>query len=534
MKFNGKSNLIRQFLKKRKLQTFVIILVGIISNILTILIPVSIGKYYQLVFHMHAKRVKSLQFIPEKYWDTVPEFLTIFTLLILFRYFFFFIYEYSLRKEAAIFIKEIKDYLFRHQLHIKYNIYKEKGIGKYLLRYSGDINSIKNLYIKGTIRVFIDIIMIIIALFWLYQLNPKGSLVIIILSLIFYLILRIINKKVEHFSIQKRNKTSGQLSFVSRSLNSILNTITLNKQYIELKKYKKKSNAIKDVSIKYNKWFVINKGFISFIQYIILSVILYVFYIDSLNNENNGGNLISFILLYLTILPVIRRLFTLETVYKLGNISVRKLKNILELEEEKTNSGKKIRSKILSIYINHLKFNRATPIDFKVENLKLNELLLPKGVESLDIILAFLRIQENYSGKIEINNKNIKIYAPFTLRENIAVSSKNIPLSGRSVYEAITTFRSKKTKASISKSYNMVLALFEKNIHLKLDDYIGENGSKLSKIEKEFLYLVRGIIQNKQILIIEEFPLLETINKKEIKLLLEGLNTTTIKIKHSK
>ncbi|MCF6169328.1 ABC transporter transmembrane domain-containing protein, partial [Lutibacter sp.] len=173
------------------------------------------------------------------------------------RYFFFFVYEYLLRKEAAIFIKELKDYLFNHQLKIKFSTYKEKGIGKYLLRYSGDINSIKNLYIKGTIRVFIDLVMILIAFYWLYNLNKKGALAIFLLSLIFYYVLRLINFKVEHYSIAKRNKTSGQLSFVNRSLNSILNTIMLNKQSIELKKYKKKSKAIKDVSILYNRWFVI-------------------------------------------------------------------------------------------------------------------------------------------------------------------------------------------------------------------------------------------------------------------------------------
>ena len=532
MKFNPNSNLILQFLKQRKLKAFIIIFFGVLSNVLTILIPVSIGKYYELVFHVNARRVKSLSIISNRYWDTVPKFLIVFSLLVVFRFLFFFIYEYLLRKEAIIFIKEIKDYLFKHQLKVKHVVYKEKGIGKYLLRYSGDINSLKNLYIKGAIRIFIDGIMILIAISWLWILNEKGATAILLLSILFYLILRLINKKLEFYSLLKRNKTSGQLSFVSRSLNSILNIIILNKQEVELKKYKKKSNNIKNASIIYTKWFVINKGFISFIQYIILSVILYIFYIDSIENGRNGSNLISFILLYLTILPVIRRLFSLESVYKLGNISLRKLNNILHLDEENISKGRTLSVKNPSIIFENVIFKNSNPINFIAKKNERNILFLPKGVGSLDLIYAILKIYDNYSGTIKINKESIKQFSSKSLRDQIAIASQNIPISGRTVYEAITKYRSKIIKKETLDLFESIRSPFSENIKLKLDDNIGENGSKLSKIQKEFLSLVRGVIQKKRIIIVSEFPLLKAINEIELFNILEKQKATVIIIKH--
>jgi len=528
MNFKKDTNLILQYIKQRKLRTLLIIFIGIISNILTILIPVSIGKYYQLVFHLHPRRVRSLKIIPDEYWNTVPKFLIFFLLLIFLRYVFFFFYEFFLRKEAAIFIKEIKDYLFKHQLFIKHKIYRERGIGKYLLRYSGDINSLKNLYIKGTIRVLIDVIMIIIAMLWLYKLNRNGALAILVLSFVFYVVLRQINKKVEHYSLQKRNKTSGQLSFVSRSLQSILNTIALNKQNIELKKYQKKSSDIRDVSIKYNRWFVLNKGFISFVQYFILTVVLYLFYLSTQKGESSGSNLISFILLYITILPVIRRLFMLETVYKLGNISLNKLNNIIKLEEEKINEGEKLKVHKPSVEFNHVIFNSAEPINFMARKLSINPLVLPKGVESMDVILALLRVKEDYQGEIKINKVNIKKFSRSSLRENIAVASKNLPISGRNVYEAITKYRSKKIKAEVLGTYDNLKKVF--GIHLNFEENIGENGLKLSELEKEFIALVRGVIQNKPIFILDHFELLETINEEAITNIIRDKNATVIQL----
>ena len=533
MKFNSETNLVFQFIKQQKLKTIGIIILGLISNLLSIIIPVSIGKYYELAFHFNSHRVKILNFIPSTIWDSIPKFLLFFISLVLLRYLFFFLYEFLLKKESEIFVKEIKDYLFNHQLRIKYDIYTEKGVGKYLLRYSGDINSLKNLYLKGSIKVFIDIIMMMIAFSWLYTLNYKGAIAIAIISLIAYLIIRILNNKVEYYSQKKRNKTSGQLSYISRTLNSILNIILFNKQDIEFKKYSKKSSSIKDVAICYDKWFVINKGFISFTQYSILCVALYIFYLDSSKSPGltQGGNLISFILLYITILPIIRRLFALETVYKLGYISLNKLNNIINIPKEEITIGEVLTVKKPRILFEELKFNNTLGLNFHSKKMTLSSLSLPNGIEPYDIITALTKINSDYKGTIKINNIDIKYYSPKSLRDNIAALSDNIPLTGRTVYEAITMFRAEKIKDNITLLFSEIQSLFSNIPKLSIDDNIGENGSKLSIIQYELLCFIRGIVSNKKILIIDGLYLLQSNNYKGMIELLENQNATVILLK---
>jgi len=47
-------------------------------------------------------------------------------------------------------------------------------------------------------------------------------------------------------------------------------------------------------------------------------------------------------------------------------------------------------------------------------------------------------VKGNYQCKIKINKIDIKDFSRNSVRENIAAASKNLPISGRDVYEAIT------------------------------------------------------------------------------------------------
>lgn len=517
---------------QRKSRTFWIILLGIVTNLFTLIIPVSIGKYYQLVFNFEAYRMKLLGGVPSTIWDTVPKFLIVFLLLISGRYFFYFLHEYYLRNEGEIFIKKVKDYLFNHQLQIHNSVYKEKGIGKYLLRYSGDINSLKRLYLKGTISAIVDAMMLVFALFWLYVLNSKGAWAILILSVVFYTVIRLLNIKVEAYSFQKRNVTSGQLSYVSRTLNSILGVVLYNKQPVEFKKYRKKSKAVMKSAFKFNKWSILNSGFVSFIQYVILCAVLYIFYLDfdESKAQNQGGELISFILLYITILPVIRRLFSLERVYKLGNISLKKLNNIIEIESENITLGKVLKVNNPRVEFKEVKYKAFDSINFNSKKMKYNTLSLPTGIDESDIISSISRLNDDYEGTIKINDCDIKEFSSKSLRNTIAFCTKEIPLVGRTVYEAITEYRSEKIREDVNNFFLEIQSAFGNISTLELNDRIGENGSQLTMGQYEILCLVRGVLSGKKILIVGFFPILETYYSDSFLEVLKMHEATIIKI----
>lgn len=499
------------FILERKKQSLTIVFFGLVSQFLTVMLPVTVGKYYELAFGMNYRRARFLDFIPASWWDSVTEFLLIFLLLICLRYGFYVVYQYLLRLESEFFIKSIKDKLFSHQLALDYSVYQEKGVGKYLLRYSGDLTSLKNIYLKGGMSVFIDVVILFVACAWFISLSLAGAMIIISGSLLAYALVYYFNEQLEQYSIEKRDRTAGQLSFVSRTLTGILPVILMNKQRTELKKYNKRSGNIVDSAAHYHQWYVINDGFIAFLQYAVLSIALYWFYLSE-NPHINGANLTSFILLYVTILPIIRRLFRLTTVYKLGNISVTKLNNLFDLPTQNVTAGigKDIAAKMTS-ESRSLRFEKVDfgsgEISFDLRETGIHEQILPISLSSRALIYTLMGMPQNHLGNIYLNEVNLVHYAPEALRETFSLVSNELPLLGRSVYEAITTSRSERIKKASTErltSVQDVLGIPE-NKQLRLDDKIGENGSILSAEQYEILCFVRGINTHKPILLVESF-----------------------------
>lgn len=101
---------------------------------------------------------------------------------------------------------------------------------------------------------------------------------------------------------------------------------------------------------------------------------------------------------------------------------------------------------------------------------------------------------------------------------------------GRTVYEAITEYRSDKIKEDVNNFFSEIQSVFGNISTLELNDRIGENGSQLSMGQYEILCLVRGVLSGKKILIVGFFPILETYNNNVFLEVLKMHEATIIKI----
>ena len=63
--FRLRFRLLIEFMQERKLELSKIFCLGLLSNMLSIIIPVSVGKYYDLEFGHASQRSNILNFLPE-------------------------------------------------------------------------------------------------------------------------------------------------------------------------------------------------------------------------------------------------------------------------------------------------------------------------------------------------------------------------------------------------------------------------------------------------------------------------------------
>ncbi|MGZ0017285.1 ABC transporter transmembrane domain-containing protein [Yeosuana sp. AK3] len=526
-----KWQLIFELIKNNKLLVSIAFVSGLFYNIFTILIPISIGKFYEFNFGLSSKRLNLLEFFPAMHTENFIGFLYVFIALILLRYAFEHTNKYTIGIVGEKFAKDLREQLFKHQLQIKFNVYDNEGIGKYLLRYSGDLKSIQNYVTQGLLRFSQDLILILILIGVIGLINYRLSIIVGVFIVFSVLILSFINIKLYSISVNQRNRRSGMLSFVNTRLRAIASIKVFNKYTPEEKSYQKRSEKLYAIGKKNQFVVSLVESIIPLLTYTMLATLMWYIYNlkHSEGSSFNEASLLILILLIISFLPILRRTLRVNVVWKIGSISFQKLIRILHLEDENNLAFESLNLSKAVISFNKVAFKHENSKNYVFKNL--NFTLHPKqnmlfigasGSGKNTLIKLFLKIYNSTHGTINFGGYEFSSLSEKTIRKNISVISNTFPLYGKTVYEAIV-YSIKKEKELMARVLLEDIQKFESDENkLKLEDKIGDLGSKLTNGQKRILMYCRLFLTNKPWFIIDQ-PFLD-LNTKTQFLIQEKLN----------
>lgn len=505
--------LIFNFIKRNKLIVSFALLSGLFYNILTLLIPISLGRFYEFNFGFSSHRLKLLDGLPFINSESFTTFFTFFIFIVLFR----FIFEYINKSYILIigekFTKSLREELFEHQLQISTSIYDEKGIGKYLLRYSGDLKSIQNYITNGIFRFLQDSLLIIFLLVVIAYINIILGAIAAISIGFSIVILFFANSFLYSISVNRRDQRAAMLTFINTRLRAISSIKVFNKYTPEEKRYNNRSDKLYDIGKKYQLIVSLIQSIIPMLTYLMLALLMwYVFHLKT--NENylfDESSLLILILLIISFLPILRRTLRVSIIWKLGDISFEKLLKIFHLEAENNLSFEKIDLSNEEMHFKDVSFKY--PASKNMVFNKLNFSILPKrmtlitggsGSGKNTLINLILKIYKPTSGNIKYGKYDFNKLAEKSIRKNIAVISDTFPLFGRTVYEAIVYSRNEKREQRVSEILKDFQQFEDQNNRLELNSTIGDLGSTLTKGQKKILLYCRALLTNKPFLIIDQ------------------------------
>ena len=507
----SKWQIIKSFLKQNKLTFIFTLISGLLANVFTILIPVSLGKYFDLLFGFHSHRAAFLNRLPFTFWDTVPHYLKFLISLIFLKMIFQYLQRFYTSYLGELFTKGLREDLFYQQLMIKTSVYDQKGTGKYLLRHSGDLKSIQNYLTKGLIRFLIDTALLVISLGFLFSLNEIIFLVVILALATTIGIIYLLNKILFAVSVKRRNTRSALLSFVSRQLRATKTIKAFNKAPTEIRKYKKRSQKLFLRGVAFQKIFhtifVLNA---TLLYLILVAVLTTIYWLKEQGRSFHSAEILGFVLLFITILPIFRRVIRVRTIWELGNISFEKLLRVFHLPiEKKENNLVEYKFKNGNIEVKNLGFNYENSIifenlNFKIEGKKVNQIKLGNGQGKSTLTKLFAGLYTPQKGKILLDGQDAKKLTLKSIRKKVTFVSDEFTFLGSSVFEVIAYARNENRKARAQ----IILDKFQENIpdksKLQLSDKIIEGGINLSKSQKKMLQYARVALSNKPIIVIDE------------------------------
>ncbi len=505
-----KSKLIRDFFKRHPYKVLLALFMGFMANILLLLLPISLGKYFDLLFGYHSKRAHILDALPFSFWDNIPEFILFFMLATTLWLLTNFAYRFLTADLGLAFSNELRVQLFERQMFIPLEEYDRKGHGKYLLRYSGDLTSIRNYLVRGVMRFGIDLTLILLALLGLYGLNAEILLGLLPGFGLTVLVIFGLNKILYHRSVKMRNKRSGLLAYVSQRLQAIDTIQAFNRYVPEEKRFAEKSKTVYEAGRLYQRIYQLVFALVPVMLYWTLALTLYIFALKGDVSKLQHGNLVAFVLLFITVLPIFRRVIRVSTVWKVGEISFQKLIRVLELGSCEQMNQRPFVFKEGRISLRELGFSYHGE-RYILKNLNLE--IPPKtifflrgrtGSGKTTLIKLLLALYEPSYGDVLIDGQSITEINPKSLRKYITVVSSEFPLLGKNVFEAISYSRRKDKRPKAQK----VLDFLQKNLpedrKLQLDTPIGELGARLSKGQQKMLFYARAILSRKPIVLIED------------------------------
>lgn len=496
--------LIGPYLRQQRKNILLLLVIGMAHSIATILIPLSLGKYFELVFHAHSGRSNILHLAGISAGHNLQEFFLFFAAIIAIKGITGWADHYLTARQGERLCQALRANLFTTQLHTRPADFHRKPVNKYLLRYSGDMKSLRRLYTTGMLVFSRDVLFMALSLYLLFMIQATLTGIILIALLLFYGVNFFLNKPLKRHNRVKRDIQSNLLAFTAERLQAFIAVKALHKEAIEIKRFSKYNGNLYTNSCRYYRYNTLIQALAPVWLYLLLLAILVLIAGNSYQMGMHGGSTFTFILLFMMLFPTLRRLIRVESVWQTGHTTARKMLDLLRLPQEGTDGL------VLNPPFNEIAF-REVMFSYRDDQVLLrhfNKQIKPGAVNYLDgdgrttVMKLLMNLYQPQKGSITINGKDLQAYNVASIREKMAIVSEEVPLYGRSIYEALAPGKKRSVRARIVKMLQELhfdMPFTEADI----DRDIGVNGRLLSHRQRKVLLLARAALMNKPVWLLD-------------------------------
>jgi len=490
-----------KFLIKLLREDFSIIITSIIIGLFIAILGISIAVFTQKLID---------EIIPEEDKTRLILSLVIVFVLLIIRILFSFIRQVFLYSQSKEFNLRIIAQFYNYILHLPKSFFDTRKTGDVVARLN-DTRRIQGVISSIIGDTIIEILLALVTLVFLFYYSHQIGLLVAISLPFFIFIVQSFNKSIIK---AHQNSMIGYALSESYFINTIqgIDTIkSLNKQALFKENnnsiYKNYQNSVYEVGIINAKLSSI-AGFLS-VFLIISSIAAGSFLV--FNNQLKIGELMAVITLTATIAPAIVNLSLVSLPWNEAKVALDRMIELTSMKLE-NNKGVEIKDKIESIRIDNISFR------FPGRNLLLNRLSLSAKLGEMIFIIGESGcgkstlckiIEKSYfpeTGKILINN-NVNLFdvSINNWRDKIGILPQEPFIFNGTVFDNIVLGSQPKSIDEITHTLKQYgFDSYINNLPQGYDTIIGEEGINLSGGQKQLIALMRLILKNPELLILDE------------------------------
>lgn len=515
--------LILKYLKNDKLKIFLYVIFSILLNVLPLVI--SIVSAYTLDSLTSNKQLSFIFFLVILYLSNVLTWSICNVIL-----------ELLYNKLENNFVKNGQVELYNKMLNLPAIAFEDMGVGELTNRLNNDLEKIISL-LKKIVDLSSRLITAIVILFYSFYISIYVGLEFIALGIIMYILANIYYPKIKKVQ-EEISKESDKLSKIAtEDINGIREIKALG---IKTNASLRMKNLIYSINNKRNKisndehiyYGINNLAYFSFEFIIFLTVGLLVF---------KGEIDIKIFLIIQSLIwkfeYVIEQLSDFGVSYNKVIISLKRIEEIINnyLYKDEHFGNKEINDEKIRINFDNVKFKYRKEENYILKGLTMQ--LLPNkkiaivgksGQGKSTIFNLLMRYFDTSTGKILINDVNIKDLTEENLRKNISIIRQDPFLFNQSI---IDNFKIVKNDATLDEIRNVCKKAYIDDYIMSLpkkyNTIIGEGGINLSGGQKQRIAIARTLLKNAKVILFDEATsALDNESQEYIKKTIDDLVTT--------
>ena len=441
--------------------------------------------------------------------------------------------------------RDMRRELFDHYQELSFSYYSKNNSGQMMSKLVSDLFDISEFAHHGPENLFISLVKIIGAFIFLFFINKKLALPLIILVIVMFIFSFRQNAKMQETFMENRRKIGDVNASLQDTLSGIRVVQSFANEDIERAKFKKSNEAFL-VSKRDNYHcmggFMSSNLFFQGMMYLV--TLVYGGYLIA-QGEMQTADLAMYALYIGIFISPIQILVELVEMMQKGLSGFRRFLDVMETESEIKDSPDAVELTDVKGHVryDHVFFHYSddettvlSDISIDIPAGKSIALVGPSGSGKTTICSLLPRFYDVTEGAVTIDGKDIRNLTLKSLRSQIGMVQQDVYLFAGTIKDNIAYGKPNATDEEIIKAAKCAsIHDFIMELPDGYDTYVGERGTRLSGGQKQRISIARVFLKNPPILILDEATsALDNESERWIQKSLEELskNRTTITIAH--
>ncbi|QNS40285.1 ABC transporter ATP-binding protein [Chryseobacterium manosquense] len=405
-------------------------------------------------------------------------------------------------------IRDIREKLYHKLIYFKTSYFDKTPIGQLVTRAVGDVETISTVYTDGFLMVFGDILRIVFVLIMMFQVDVHLSYISLAILPLMVVITRFFQKKLKKAFTDERTWTATQNSFVQERLSGMTIIQVFNRQKAEFQKFDQININLKAALLRTVFIFSLFFPVVELISSLFIGFVLfYGGYITI-----SAGVVIAFIQYISMLIRPLRQIADRFNNIQRGIVGAERVLGIMDEDFSLANNGKVIKHQFDGkIEFQDVKFSYDDKqevlkgISFKVNPGETVAIVGATGAGKSTIISLITRLYDINSGKILLDDVELKDYELYNLRSHIGVVLQDVFLFHGSIFENLSFGDETVTLEKIrSIAKEIEVDDFIMSLPGGYDYVVRERGSSISLGQRQLLSFLRAYLSDPKILILDE------------------------------